>query len=635
MQIRLIRAGVAGWTFAAIATALPAQWTRLQPATNPPPAAPGDLMEYDLLRDRVVLQVRGETWEFDGSTWQKMQVTLGPDSVAGCMAYDSQRRRIVLFDEASDTWEWDGTQWSKAQPTVRPPGRTAASFAYDEVRQRCLLFGGVDNSTLLRDTWEWDGTTWLQRTPANPPAAAIGGGMAFDQARGRMVLYCGFFLLDHWEWDGSEWLKRNPATKPNPLGLQMPLVYDRCRNQVVLFDPSATSTPQLWTFDGTDWAAIPADPIRNASAPGLAYDTTRHRLILYGGAVFPFQLLDDTWQFSSPPCASNSVFPAPYATVEGDAALSFPFTLARCRTQFLLAASGFSGKRTGTVSSLDFRRDRGIAEQKAKLVDCEIYLAHAKHPPNLMSTEFDDNWWLLRTRIHNGVLALPRNPPAAGGVAPFSIRIPCAQPFTWTGLDLLIDFKVTSNTAPGIGTYELDAVSRPRVAGSVDWFGQSCRGQGGEPQLQVYLPELLHPGGLLVSQIYAASQGAYAISFLGTSTSDWAGLTLPFTWPQTNCSLFTGAEQLQTSLTDASGAALVIWQLPSDPVLNGAVRYHQWAVLEPSYSYPPFAMSRAARLTFARPVTDFDTVVGLEPEGLVGVKYPGVHLAPVVRLVVQ
>src|SRR5438309_655250 len=83
------------------------------------------------------------------------------------MTYDSKRQTIVLFtgDLRGQTWEWDGTTWSER--TLAPPlPRDGHSMAFDASRGRAVLFGGGTceraSCTNLGDTWEWDGFAWLR-----------------------------------------------------------------------------------------------------------------------------------------------------------------------------------------------------------------------------------------------------------------------------------------------------------------------------------------------------------------------------------------------------------------------------------------------------------------------------------------
>jgi hypothetical protein len=79
-------------------------------------------------------------------------------------------------------------------------------MAWDEGRQRVIVFGGSPNS--LADTWEWDGTTWLQRMPLNPPPPSASLGLAGDTVRRKVVLFggqtsTGPASFGTWVWDGT------------------------------------------------------------------------------------------------------------------------------------------------------------------------------------------------------------------------------------------------------------------------------------------------------------------------------------------------------------------------------------------------------------------------------------------------
>jgi hypothetical protein len=108
------------------------------------------------------------------------------------MAYDAARQRVVLFggsgpEAGRDTWEWDGTTWIPRFPETRPPERWLHSMTYDPVRARIVMFGGRGLTGPLRDTWEWDGNDWTELDVAPPPGGDPA--IAYDEARQRLVLF--------------------------------------------------------------------------------------------------------------------------------------------------------------------------------------------------------------------------------------------------------------------------------------------------------------------------------------------------------------------------------------------------------------------------------------------------------------
>lgn len=113
------------------------------------------------------------------------------------MAFDAARGEVVLFgDDRTDplleppaTWLWNGAGWRRAEPPTRPPPRISPAMAYDSIRRRVVLFGGLDwsqqNPSFLDDTWEWDGATWIPRPTGIRPPAWPGGGPAPRRCRPR------------------------------------------------------------------------------------------------------------------------------------------------------------------------------------------------------------------------------------------------------------------------------------------------------------------------------------------------------------------------------------------------------------------------------------------------------------------
>jgi hypothetical protein len=315
---RVVLFGGMNWTGSALSDTWEWDGTNWQQrSTMTSPSARHDhAIAYDTARDRVVVFSgsdgfptvnTSDVWELNGAIWQP-QSLISPSIRAGhSMTYETHRQRVLLFGGAairshfSDTWEWDGTAWLERTPATSPPPRMHAMMAYDTARQRAVLFGGFVNGSNLSDTWEWDGTTWLQRTPATSPSALSSGAMVYDVARQRVVLFGGGTLLgggitpvsETWEWDGTTWSQRRAAASPSPR-LSPVMAYDSTRGRVVLFGghSSGVQLSDTWEWDGTSWLQRTPATSPPQSPGGLAYDEARQRIVFFGGA-YP----TNTWEW--------------------------------------------------------------------------------------------------------------------------------------------------------------------------------------------------------------------------------------------------------------------------------------------------------------------------------------------------
>jgi hypothetical protein len=289
---------------------------------TPPPAVPigydRPAMVYDARRGVVVhfgggdniRSTPGDTWEWDGATWTKRDVTGPPGRFSHAMVYDSRRGRIVLFGGGpygsfrfTDTWEYDGTRWEQKSDSGPGP-RGGFGMAYDSARGRTVLFGGATDAGRVadRDTWEWDGTRWTRIVTQGPTAAEFIR-MAYDARRSRVVAFGGRGGgAETWEWDGQRWTR--VATSGPPPRDHHSMTYDARRGRVVVFggggQPTGVGTyvspnawlNDLWEWDGSRWTQVAEHgPPHRVAIAGLAFDERRGRLVLYGGRA------NGTWEW--------------------------------------------------------------------------------------------------------------------------------------------------------------------------------------------------------------------------------------------------------------------------------------------------------------------------------------------------
>jgi hypothetical protein len=226
------------------------------------------------------------------------------------MAYDEARERIVLFSGLAgnagsylqDTWEWDGSEWTQVAD-MGPSARYGFAMAYDVRRGRVMVFGG--NPGPLADTWEWSGTEWLQIADTGPESTLVG--MAYDNLRDRMVLLAASPGLPHtWEFANATW------TRVQNIGPSLGLVSGLpegppkmayAKNRTVLFAVSGPTRPgETWDWDGHVWRRRQNMGPLSRVGHELAYDSDRDRVVLFGGFMQPLMgqpvTFGDTWELT-------------------------------------------------------------------------------------------------------------------------------------------------------------------------------------------------------------------------------------------------------------------------------------------------------------------------------------------------
>jgi hypothetical protein len=224
------------------------------------------------------------------------------------MAFHAGLNKVVLFGGTSsntatppaETWTWDGTTWTQLTPATQPSSRSQAAMVYDSSRQRLVLFGGVNVGTIARlnDTWEFDGTTWAQVVTANTPPIRASPGMAYDVRRQRVVLFGSTTSSDTWEYDGTNWLQRTPSAFPPPRS-QTAMAWDPVNEVSVMFSgydasPGMTSYTDTWTWSGSSWSR--RTTTTNPSARwGHALVAAQDGLLLFGGSTATSMYVGDTW----------------------------------------------------------------------------------------------------------------------------------------------------------------------------------------------------------------------------------------------------------------------------------------------------------------------------------------------------
>jgi hypothetical protein len=308
--------------------------TFLQPAV----ARNAMSMVYDTSRRAPVLfggrnnafsTVFSDTYAYTPTGWTQLSTLHSPPGRywAGS-AYDQNRQRMVVFGGLNtsgpnpiafgDTWEFDGTDWASIATAHTPGAQAELAMTYDSCRQKVLAFGAESQ------TWEYDGVDWAQVSTSVAPPGRFLSSIVFDPARCRAILFGGLpttssgplnALQDTWEYDGSgTWVQiKTPTTPPGRWAHGM--AFDINRSKVVVFGgygptyPTGSDTNDTWEYDGTTWAQTTPPQSPGASEQvGMVYDRRRARTVMFGGWLSPN---DQAWEYvGADPSCTYSLAPS-------------------------------------------------------------------------------------------------------------------------------------------------------------------------------------------------------------------------------------------------------------------------------------------------------------------------------------
>ena len=285
------------------------KWWLRDPTTHPPGRFDHGIA-CDKVRGRVVIfggigigvSYLDDTWEWDGDTWQQLSPGNHPCARGGCqMVFDEAREQVVLFggmEDTSglrfgDTWVWDGTDWTELSPAHSPQARFGHGMTYDSLRERVVLFGGLDSTAFQNDTWEWDGLDWVEIMPDTQPDARYflgGNGLAYDGNRNVVILFGGSeggtnFKDDTWEYEGTTWIPKSPGNKPSSRDAHA-LVYYPHLGGTILFggNHEGDMLNDTWKWNGTSWTWVSVyTPAPERHRHAMVYDEDRARIVLFGG----------------------------------------------------------------------------------------------------------------------------------------------------------------------------------------------------------------------------------------------------------------------------------------------------------------------------------------------------------------
>lgn len=281
----------------------------------------GQIMVVDPVRRRILMHggqspfLNGDLLQMalDGPGRWDAPCVLGPSPSprhghAGI--YDPVRDRLLMFGGydggyLNDLWQLSlgsPMSWSGVPTSGTPPiPRDYASMIYDGSRDRIVLFGGNNNGVFSNDVWVLSLAgvpTWAPLAPGGPaPSGRLAHRAVYDAPRDRMLVFGGFDgaqeLNDVWALQFTptlQWVQLSPAG-PFPVGRHSAgLIDDTTRDRLVLFGgyDGLGSRNDLWELPLTGplaWAPMVAPPVTppERHGQGTIYDPINDLMVVMGG----------------------------------------------------------------------------------------------------------------------------------------------------------------------------------------------------------------------------------------------------------------------------------------------------------------------------------------------------------------
>ncbi len=555
-------------------------WRSINTANTPPsPLQAAHALAFDAARGEVLLLAKGlgaaETWTYDGVDWtQRNPATVPSGSFTPVMGYDATRQRVVLR-AATRTWTWDGRDWTLADAS-QSGTRIGHSMAWDDRAGELLLFGGEDSlPQRFNDTYAWTGSGWIGRGAPNPDPRSDAA--AVYDPRHRRTLFLGgsntFGFNDVWAWSDGRW-QQLPGVPPGRLGRSLlGVAYDTARNEVILFGGTESPGPggddSTWIFDGSTWRSVaPVAGMGERFGHGMTYDPIRDRTVLFGGNdPLGVGWNDQTWEWDGTTWTqrlpSNRPPPPPYGF---GVTASGRMTWDADRQRIVLLAGNALWEWDGT----DWSQRATSGTPPAGTLHFDT------HRRRLMVVgtpihELVGNTWTPRSST--------RAPIPEG---------PCAAFDEARGRLVLLNGDQVWDYGP-----DVPADVRPLGPGG-------CAGSAGPAGLEVVPgrgPWLGDTFEFTVLPLPMSTQSVVVL--LGASPSSWGGLPLPVDLGlagMPGCLLRSSSDVALTAPA-AQGAARVALPIPNDPVLLGRRPVVQALVPDPVVNPLGAILSDAVRAT--------------------------------------
>jgi hypothetical protein len=236
--------------------------------------------------------------------------------------YDSRLARVVLVgaaneprdDERDSVWSWSGRGWELVTE-AGPWARVNAGAAFDAKLGIAVVAGGSRKAAsgapwhVVGDSWVGGPSAWRRIGDLTPRDHLT---LVEDEGDG-VLLFGGIPAARNDPWPADTWTLESDAwhrvaTEGPAARGRAAMAYDRTRHQVVLFggvsapagsNGSQTFFGDTWIWQAGKWRLAVESGPRGRYAHGMVFDERASVVLLYGGAAAHRDApLADMWQWN-------------------------------------------------------------------------------------------------------------------------------------------------------------------------------------------------------------------------------------------------------------------------------------------------------------------------------------------------